>query len=243
MNNPHTHWLVKLQAFWLLLALAAVIGFRASLLPWRPALLATAAAAGGLALTGFCSLALLFVLLRAGRRGGKQCLISVALSLPALIGVLLLGMQGAKAPPIHDISTDTVNPPAFSAAKALRKAGDNSLEYAGTTISERQRQAYPDIAPIETPMPPAEAFLACRAAATGLGWRVLAENRDQGVIEAVDRTLIFGFADDIVVRVTAVAGGSRIDLRSASRAGVSDLGVNAKRIRAFTRAFNHPTAQ
>ncbi len=243
MNTSRTHWLVKLQTLWWLLALAAVIGFRTSLLSWRPALLATAAAAGGLALTGFVSLALLFALVRSGRRGGKQCLIATALSLPALIGVLVLGLQGAKAPPIHDISTDTVNPPVFSAAKALRTAGDNSLAHAGAAIAEPQQRAYPDIVPIAASMGPAEAFQACRAVATGLGWRIIAENSAEGVIEAVDRTLIFGFADDIVVRVAPTAGGSRIDLRSASRVGVSDLGANAKRIRAFTRAFNHTSAQ
>jgi len=243
VNTSRTHWLVKLQTLWWLLALAAAVGSRTSLLSWRPALLATAAAAGGLALTGFVSLALLFALVRSGRRGGKHCLVAAALSLPALIGVLVLGLQGAKVPPIHDISTDAVNPPAFSAAKSLRKAGDNSLAYAGAAIAEPQQRAYPDITPIATSMAPAEAFQACRAAATGLGWRILAENSVQGTIEAADRTLVFGFTDDIVVRIAPTAGGSRIDLRSASRVGVSDLGVNAKRIRAFIRAFNHPSAK
>lgn len=241
--NTKIHWLWQMQLLWLALALAAVIGFRLSALPWRTALLAVAAAAGGLILVGFCSLLMLFVLLRAGRHGGKPCLIAVALSLPALIAVLLLGMQGAKAPPIHDITTDPDNPPVFTAAQKLRRTGDNPIEYAGATVAGRQRQAYADIAPLVVSLPPAQAFEKCRTVAEQLRWRIIARNPEQGVIEAVDRTLIFGFTDDIVIRISAVEGGSRIDLRSASRAGVSDLGVNAKRIRSFIHTFNSSQAK
>src|SRR5512133_1007600 len=119
MNN-RTHWLLRVQFLWLLVSLAAVLCFRASLLSWRPALMIVAAGVAGLVLTGFFSLLLLFVLVRSGRRGGgKHCLLAAAVSLPALIGVLVLGMQGAKAPPIHDITTDMDNPPVFRAAPAL----------------------------------------------------------------------------------------------------------------------------
>lgn len=238
MKN-RTHWLLKVQFLWLAIALAAVFGFRVSLLPWRPAIMMVAAAVGGLVLTGFFSLLVLFMLLRAGRRGGgKDCLLSAALSLPALISVLLLGMQGAKAPPIHDITTDIDNPPVFRAAQTLRRAGDNSIDYPGKTVADRQRQAYPDIKPIETPLLPTETFTQSLATAEKLRWRVIGQEKKQGLIEAVDQTLVFGFTDDIVIRITPTGNGSRIDLRSASRAGVSDLGVNAERIRAFSRTFN-----
>jgi uncharacterized protein (DUF1499 family) len=88
-------------------------------------------------------------------------------------------------------------------------------------------------------MPPVQAFEHCLATAQALGWQVVAQDRQQGRIEAIDRTLIFGFVDDIAIRITPQGDGSRIDLRSASRAGVSDLGVNAKRIRTFTTLFNN----
>jgi uncharacterized protein (DUF1499 family) len=237
MKN-RTHWLLKVQFLWLAIALAAVFGFRVSLLPWRPAIIMVAAAVGGLVLTGFFSLLVLFMLLRTGRRGGGNCLLSAALSLPALICVLLLGMQGAKAPSIHDITTDTDNPPVFRAAQTLRQAGDNSIDYPGKTVADRQQQAYPDIKPIETPLLPTETFAQSLATAEKLRWRVIGQEREQGLIEAVDQTLIFGFTDDIVIRIIPTGNGSRIDLRSASRAGISDLGVNAKRIRAFRRTFN-----
>ncbi|WP_319587529.1 DUF1499 domain-containing protein [uncultured Desulfobulbus sp.] len=238
MKN-RTHWLPKVQFFWLVIALAAVFGFRVSLLPWRPAIMMVATAVGGLVLTGFFSLLVLFVLLRAGRRGGgKNCLFSAALSLPALISVLLLGVQGAKAPLIHDITTDTDNPPVFRAAQTLRQAEDNSIDYPGKTVADRQQHAYPDIKPIETPLLPAETFAQSLATAEKLRWRVIGQEREQGLIEAVDQTLIFGFTDDIIIRIAPTGNGSRIDLRSASRAGISDLGVNADRIRAFRRTFN-----
>ena len=238
MKN-RTHWLLKGQFLWLAIALAAVFGFRVSLLPWRSAIMMVAAAVSGLVLTGFFSLLVLFMLLRTGQRGGgKDCLLSVALSLPALIGVLLLGVQGAKAPPINDITTDTDNPPVFRAAQKLRLPGDNSIDYPGKTVADRQRQSYPDIKSFETPLLPTEAFAQSLATAEKLRWRVIGQDREQGLIEAVDQTLIFGFTDDIIIRIIPTGNGSRIDLRSASRAGISDLGVNAERIRAFRRTFN-----
>ena len=237
--KKRTHWLLNVQFLWLATALAAVFGFRFSLLPWRTAIMMVAAAVGGLMLTGFFSLLVLFMLLRAGRRdGGKHCLLSAVLSLPALISVLLMGMQGAKAPPIHDITTDTDNPPVFRAAQTLRLAGDNSIDYPGKTAAERQQQAYPDIKPIETPLLPTETFAQSLATAEKLRWRVIGQEREQGLIEAVDQTLIFGFTDDIIIRIAPSGNGSRIDLRSASRAGISDLGVNAERIRDFRRTFH-----
>ena len=233
-----THWLLKVQLFWLLLALAAGLGFRAALLPWRPAMTAVALAGCGLVLTGFFSLLVLYAFLRANRRGsGRHCLLAVALSLPALACALWLGVQGSKVPPIHDITTDTDTPPSFFAASGLRQAGDNSLQYPGRAVAEQQRRAYPHIVPLEVPVPPAEAFARSLAVAARLQWHIVGQDQGQGRIEAVSRTRVFGFADDIVIRITAAPTGSRIDLRSASRAGVSDLGVNAQRIRDFRQTF------
>jgi uncharacterized protein (DUF1499 family) len=238
LEKKWTHWLVKIQLLWLLLIVAAPLAFRVSLVPWRPAVIGVAVAAGGMVLTGFCSLLVLFVRLRTNRRGqGQHCLVAVALSLLPLAGALYFGMQGAKVPPIHDISTDTANPPLFAKAGSLRHPGDNRIEYPGAATADQQRQAYPDIAPLDVPIPSADAFRRSLVAATWLQWQIVRQDEEQGVIEAVDRTPVFGFADDIVIRVTAVGTGSRVDIRSASRAGVSDLGVNAKRIKKFLLTF------
>ena len=242
LKTTRTPWLWKLQLCVLALSALAVRAFRGHLLAWRPALLLTGGALAAIIFIGFISLLILFAKLRSGRQqgAGRHCLLATALSLPVLIGVLLLGMQGAKFPPIHDISTDLDNPPAFTAAASLRAPGDNSLAYGGATIAQQQRQAYADLLPLESTMPPVQAFEHCLATAQALGWQVVAQDRQQGRIEAIDRTLIFGFVDDIAIRITLQGDGSRIDLRSASRAGVSDLGVNAKRIRTFTTLFNNP---
>jgi uncharacterized protein (DUF1499 family) len=238
MEDNRMHWLPKVQAGWLILAFAGVLCFRLSLLSWRPALLLVAVFLSGLVLTGFISLVLLLIRWRAGRRSGSAaCLMAGGLGLPVLVGLLLAGMQGAKVPPIHDITTDPGNPPLFRTAQSLHLAGDNPVAYPGEMVAGQQRQAYPDIAPLAVALPPDEVFVRSLALAEKLGWRIADQDREQGVIEATDQTLVFGFTDDIVIRITNNGNGSRIDLRSASRAGVSDLGVNAKRIRSFVTAF------
>lgn len=227
-------WLFKGQLFWLLVAAVAVLGFRSALLAWRPAMALVAVAAGGLVLAGFFSLLLQFMLLRKGQRGGgKYCLLTVGLSLPILIGMLIVGLQGAKAPLINDISTDTHNPPLFVKAAQLRQPGENSILYPGDSTASQQQHAYPDIGPLVVSSGPTTTFEQSRNVAEQLGWKIVAQNPQLGLIEAVDRSLIFGFTDDIVIRITPSGSGSRIDVRSASRAGIGDLGVNAKRIRSF----------
>ncbi len=137
-------------------------------------------------------------------------------------------------PAIHDISTDTGNPPEFVALRAARLAAPNGLEYGGRHVAEDQRAAYPDIAPITYAASPAAARERCLEIARGLGWEI-APAMDPLLVEATDRTLFFGFRDDVAIRITPLADGraSRIDLRSVSRVGGSDFGANAKRVRRF----------
>jgi len=152
----------------------------------------------------------------------------------AAFGVPFALLQSAKAsPPIHDITTDTENPPRFVAIVALRQGSPNSVEYQGEAVAGRQRMAYPDIRPVTLAEPPDAAFKRALTAARDIGWQIVAAVPAQGRIEATDRTLWFGFKDDIVVRVTPTASGSRIDVRSVSRLGEGDLGKNAARIRAY----------
>ena len=240
MQTTHTPWLWRCQLAALALSSLAVLTFRGQWLGWRPALLANAFFLTTVVLIGFVSLLILFAKLRSGSQlgGTRHCLLATALSLPVLIGILMLGMRGAKVPPIHDISTDTLNPPAFTSAANQRRPGDNPVGYAGAELAKQQQQAYADIAPLLSPLPPAQAVERCLAVAKTMNWQIIAQERDKGLIEAVDRSRIFGFLDDIVLRITAHEGGSRIDLRSASRVGVSDLGVNAERIRRFSHQFN-----
>jgi uncharacterized protein (DUF1499 family) len=143
-------------------------------------------------------------------------------------------LQSAKAsPPIHDITTDTENPPRFVAMIPLRQGSPNAVEYQGEAIARQQRMAYPDIRPATIAEPPDRVFTRATNAARDLGWQIVAVVPADGRIEATDTTIWFGFKDDIVVRVTPTAGGSRIDVRSVSRLGQGDLGKNAARIRAY----------
>lgn len=140
---------------------------------------------------------------------------------------------GREAPRIHDLTTDTENPPQFVAILPLRADAPNPAAYGGPEIARQQRQAYPDLGPLRLESPPAEVFASALAVAKDMGWDMVAEVPSEGRIEATATTFWFGFEDDVVVRIAPQEGGTRVDLRSVSRVGVGDLGVNAQRIRAF----------
>ena len=141
-------------------------------------------------------------------------------------------LSGVGKPPIHDITTDTLNPPPFVAVLPLRAGAPNPPEYAGGAAADQQRRAYPDIAPLVVHLSASAAFDRVDAAVRDLGWELVGSDRTSGRIEATDTTFWFGFKDDVVVRITEDSGqGSRIDVRSKSRVGVGDLGTNARRVR------------
>jgi uncharacterized protein (DUF1499 family) len=141
-------------------------------------------------------------------------------------------------PPIHDVTTDPDNPPAFVVVVPVREAaGANSAVYEGAKIAEQQRQAYPDIVPLTLALQPGAAFGRALDTAKQMGWTIVATDDAAGRIEASDRSRWFGFTDDIVVRITPSGSGSRIDLRSSSRLGRSDFGVNAVRIQTYLSAL------
>ena len=154
-------------------------------------------------------------------------LLLVAPMLPHIIAAFTV-------PPIHDITTDTDNPPAFVDILPLRADAPNAAEYGGETLAAMQKAAYPEIAPLLLlNMPPAEAFALAEMLVQRRGWTVAASVPAEGRIEATAQTRMMRFQDDVVIRITPTDAGSRIDMRSVSRFGKSDLGVNAKRIREF----------
>jgi uncharacterized protein (DUF1499 family) len=146
-----------------------------------------------------------------------------------------VGMQMnalASVPAIHNISTDTQDPPAFDALVAVRAAeGANPLVYDANVLAEPQRQAYPWVQTLELPTNPGILLNEAVSVLEDMGLAVVNVSAEQGIIEATATTFWFGFKDDVVIRVRESAvGGSVIDVRSVSRSGQSDLGVNAKRI-------------
>lgn len=167
------------------------------------------------------------------RAGAVPAAIALVLGL-AVAYVPWSGVQKARSvPPIHDITTDTAEPPAFVALLPARLAAPNGAEYAGEDIARQQREAYPDVQPMRLDAPPAQAFERALAAAEAMGWDIAEANAADGRIEATDTTFWYGFKDDVVVRVRADGAGSRIDVRSMSRLGGSDVGANAERIRRY----------
>ena len=172
------------------------------------------------------------------RYGARRALIvalaGLVLSLVVAGPPVYLWRQAAGLPHIHDISTDIDNPPRFVAIVPLRKDARNSTDYSAQTGAQ-QKKGYPDIGPALLDVPPAWAFRMAERAAGAMGWDIVAVAPDELRIEATDTTLLFGFKDDIVIRVTANGSGSRVDARSLSRIGLSDVGTNARRIRSFMR--------
>ncbi len=183
----------------------------------------------------------LLLVLRMVRKTGRRDREAAApLAAVVVVGAFPLAalLSGGGAPPIHDITTDTENPPAFVAAVALNAPGRTDYDPA---VAEQQRAAYPDLGPAMLPVAPADAFDRALAVVGDLGWELLAADAGDLRIEATDRSFWFGFPDDVVVRVTAAGeAGSRVDVRSLSRVGVGDLGVNARRVRAFLAALAEP---
>lgn len=156
----------------------------------------------------------------------------IILAIPASL-VISNSRSSQGLPAIHDITTDTTDPPAFVDVLPLRADAPNTATYGGAATANQQRKAYPDVVPAVLPLPPDQAFDRALEAVRELKWDVAGSNRAQGRIEATDTTFWFGFKDDVVIRVRPADGGSRVDVRSLSRVGGGDVGTNAKRIRTY----------
>lgn len=153
---------------------------------------------------------------------------AAALILSAIMGYWI--DRGVRAPMIHDITTDLASPPRFA---ALPLRNDNLAGLKGGEGEWRalHARAYRDIVPLRLDLPPDKAFARARALVQARGWEIAAASPAQ--IEATATDSPFRFKDDIAIRLTPDGAATRIDMRSVSRVGLSDLGVNADRIRAF----------
>lgn len=175
---------------------------------------------------------------------------SLKLAALALIGAIAAGLgyyipasyvpgEGENIPPIHDISTDTVNPPEFVAVLPLRADEPNTTVYGGSddvtpqTLAEMQTDAYPDLTTRTLSDPPDVVFERALAAVDRLGWELVAQVPEEGRIEATDTTFWYRFKDDVVIRIQPAPNGTMVDARSLSRVGRGDAGTNARRLRAF----------
>jgi len=180
---------------------------------------------------------------RAGseRSGRGLAWLGFATSTAVLAAVVQAGSAGRGLPRINDITTNPADPPGFELALADPANAGRDMGYPAE-FAAQQRAAYPDLAPIELPLPVGEALERARRAAESLGWEIAEVRPPQsegahGALEARQLSGLFRFVDDVVVRVRPSAGGSVVDVRSKSRDGQGDMGVNAKRIRAFGEAL------
>jgi len=158
----------------------------------------------------------------------------------SLLPLAVIGSQiftAKSLPQIHNISTDISNPPAFDKIVALRGQNSNPLEYKATDLAELQKAAYPNVKTLLVDDSPEQAYQKSAKIVSQLGWQQVNADSAKGIIEATQTTLLWGFKDDVVIRIESQGNKTAIDLRSVSRIGRSDLGANAKRISAFLNEY------
>lgn len=238
--------------------MVAALGVKFGLWPWQVGLLKMIVQLG-LPLIGITLIlglvALVASLVRKPRTGLKMALVGLLVPVLALGFLVSVQRKSAGIPPIHDVATNIVDPPVFSAAvmSARQAVQANPVEalttpmgslkaysgpafagIAGKTLGQVGHDAYPAVRPLTLAAAPAKAAAAAEAEARAQGWMVVGADPAAGIVEATAETFWFGFKDDVAVRIRPSAtGGSVVDVRSTSRVGLSDIGANAKRIEAF----------
>jgi uncharacterized protein (DUF1499 family) len=232
-------WARRTALFSLIATVLAIIIVRSGLLEIWPAL-ATFFGALALAVVSLLiALAAFVVIWKDGLAGMGYALTAIGVSFVLLVYPAYLGVKAYRLPWIYDITTDPIDPPRFEALARIRPRDANPIIYAGLATAELQRAAYPDIEPLEEDSNAQQSYNAALQVITRRRWRIVDQRppqppRREGRIEAVARTPIMGFADDVVVRVRSDGDGSRIDMRSSSRYGKFDFGTNAARIRSLS---------
>jgi uncharacterized protein (DUF1499 family) len=228
-------WARNLAVFSVVAVLVSILIVRFGFLEMKPALATFFGALACAGLSILLSFAAFAAIWQNGSRGMSRILLALLIDAVVLAYPAYLFLQYRRLPPIHDITTDPIDPPRFEALARLRTGeGTNPAVYAGLYSAEQQRLAYPDIETVELDVPAPRAFEAVMRLVTKRKWLVIDERAPQprgiGRVEAVARTPIMGFREDVAIRVTPDGDGSRVDIRSASRYFESDLGSNAARI-------------
>src|ERR1700730_8292195 len=229
-------WARNIAVFSVVAVLVSIIIVRFGFLEMKPALATFFGALACAGLSILVGVAAFVAILQNRTRGMARILRAFLLDARLLAYPAYLALQYRKLPPIHDITTDPIDPPRFEALARLRTGeGTNTAVYAGLYSAEQQRQYYPDIETLELDVPVQRAYEVTLQLVTKRKWLVIDERAPQlprriGRIEAVARTPIMGFREDVSIRMTPDGDGSRVDIRSSSRYFESDLGSNAARI-------------
>jgi uncharacterized protein (DUF1499 family) len=165
-------------------------------------------------------------------RALRAAIVPLVIAIPAFIAVNM-----SSVPTMNDVSTDLSDRLEFDPELTPLRTSAEPGEEQRAHFDTLQQQSYPDLTPIAVALPPEQAFASAKRAAESLpGWQVTSADAATGRIEATDTSRIFHFVDDVVIRVRPDGAGSRIDIRSRSRDGLGDLGVNAKRVRTYSAA-------
>ncbi len=237
-------WARNLAVFSIIAVVVSILIVRFGFLEMKPALATFFGALACAGLSILVGLAAFVAIWQNGSRGMSRILLALLIDAVILAYPAYLGLQYRKLPPIHDITTDPIDPPRFDALARLRTGdGTNTAVYAGLYSAEQQRLYYPDIETVELDAPVTRAFDVTMQLVTKRKWLVIDERAPQpprriGRIEAVARTPIMGFREDVSIRVTPDGDDSRVDIRSSSRYFESDLGSNAARVTKLIEALN-----
>jgi uncharacterized protein (DUF1499 family) len=229
-------WARRTALFSLAALLLSIVIVRSGLLDMIPALATFAGALAFAVLALLLAFGALVVIWNEGLGGLGYALSAMLIALALLAYPAYLGVTAYRLPWIYDITTDPIDPPRYEALARLRPRDANPIAYAGLYAAEQQHAAYPDIEPLEQDATADAAYDATIAVITKRRWIVVDRRPPQGTrreghIEAVARTPILGFRDDVVIRIRGDEDGSRIDVRSSSRYGSFDFGSNASLIR------------
>jgi uncharacterized protein (DUF1499 family) len=243
LEEPYSQtalWSRRLATFAIAVAAISVVLSRAQAVETTAGLAVFGAAVFVACVAVLFALSAAVIIWRTGRRGGAVAFASLILAGLLLAYPAWLAIEAVQLPVINDVSTDLVDPPDFSlSARAQAARGDFTPSALGNGRSDEQRRAYPDIQPIVLDLEVDDAYQLVLKAVAARGWRIVEQappggRQGLGHIDAIDRTLIMGFPDDITIRIRPLAGQTRIDIRSASRYGRHDFGANARRIMAFS---------
>ena len=236
--TPLATWSRRAALFSLQLVLLGIVLHRVFSLPTPVALNLFLTGFAGGAIAVLLGLAAIVIIWRQGCGGALSATAGILIGLLLLAWPAVIVPYSMTLPKMNDVTTDAQVPPRFVALAKSRPKDANSPAYPGVTFTRLQMEAYPDIRPVVVARSAAETFEVLEETVRRLRWDVVATEAPQGrgkpgTIEAVERTLVLGFYDDIAIRIDGDQRETRIDIRSASRYGQHDLGRNAARVRSF----------
>jgi uncharacterized protein (DUF1499 family) len=237
-NSKLAVWSRRFAFFAVAAALIAIIIVRAGLLEALPGMYTFGGALAFGAFGIFLALLSFITIWRQGLSGLGYSVTAILVGGLLLAYPAYLGYKAYKLPPIADVTTDILDPPNFDAIRRLRSRSTNPPQYAGLHAAEQQREYYPEVSPLELTVSPKIAYDHALALVNKRRWLLMdarepVPGRRDGRIEAVARTPVMGFREDIVIRIRGNDEEARVDMRSSSRYGSHDIGSNASRIRSY----------